>query len=113
MKINQLKINGYGKLKEKEIEFDNYINIVQGKNESGKSTLLSFIVNSLYGISRNKDGKEISDFEKYTPWIGEEFSGKLKYELDNKEKFEIFRDFKNKKPKIFNEKLEDISKELI
>lgn len=111
MKINQLKINGYGKLKEKEIEFDNYINIVQGKNESGKSTLLSFIVNSLYGISRNKDGKEISDFEKYTPWIGEEFSGKLKYELDNKEKFEIFRDFKKKNPKIFNEKLEDISKE--
>lgn len=43
------------------------------KNESGKSTLLNFIVNSFYGISKIK-GKEYSDVEKYTPWLGEEFS---------------------------------------
>ncbi len=111
MKINQLKINSYGKLKDKEIEFKNNINIVQGKNETGKSTLLNFITNSFYGISRNKNGKDISDFEKYMPWAGDDFSGKLQYELDNGEKYEIFRDFRKKNPKIFNEKMEDISKE--
>ena len=111
MKINKLKINAYGKLKEKEINFENNINVIYGKNEAGKSTLLNFIVNSFYGISKNKNGKEISDFEKYTPWIGDEFSGKIEYELDNQEKFEIFRDFKKRNPKIFNEKMEDISKE--
>ena len=111
LKINQLKINGYGKLKEKEIDLKEHINIIYGKNESGKSTLLNFIVNSFYGISKNKNGKEISDFEKYTPWSGEEFSGKIEYELDSKEKFEIFRDFKKKNPKIYNEKMEEISKE--
>jgi len=111
LKINKLKVNAYGKLKEKEIDLENNINIILGKNEAGKSTLLNFIANCFYGISKNKNGKEISDFEKYTPWVGEDFSGKLEYELDNKNRFEIFRDFKKKNPKIFNEKMEDISKE--
>ena len=111
MKINKLKINSYGKLKEKEINLNNGINIIYGQNEKGKSTLINFILNSFYGISKNKKGKEISDYEKYKPWLGEEFSGKVEYELDNKEKFEIYRDFNKKNPKIFNENMEDISKE--
>lgn len=111
MKINKIKINSYGKLKEKEIKLKDGINIIYGENESGKSTLLNFIVNSFYGISKNKKGKEYSDVEKYTPWLGEEFSGKLEYELNNKNKYEIYRDFKKKNPKIFNENMEDISKE--
>lgn len=111
MKINKLKINNYGKLKEKKIEFDKNINIIYGENESGKSTLLNFIVNSIYGISKNKKGKDISNFEKYAPWVGEEFSGKLEYELDNKQKFEVFRDFRKKNPKLYNEEKEEISKQ--
>lgn len=110
MKIKKIKINSYGKLKEKEINLEDGINIISGKNEAGKSTLLKFIVNSFYGISKNKKGKEYSDFEKYTPWVGEEFSGKIEYELDNKNKYEVYRDFKKKNPKIFNDKMEDISK---
>ena len=35
-------------------------------------------------MGKNKKGKEYSDVEKYTPWLGEEFSGKLEYELNNK-----------------------------
>ena len=111
MKINKLKINSYGKLKEKEINLKNGINIIYGQNESGKSTLIKFIINSFFGISKNKNGKELSDYDKYKPWQGEEFSGKIEYELDNKEKFEIYRDFNKKNPKIFNENMEDISNE--
>ncbi len=111
MKINKIKINSYGKLKNKEINLKNGINLIYGKNESGKSTLLRFVINSFYGISKNKKGKEYSDFERYKPWIGEEFSGKIEYELNNKNKFEVYRDFKKKNPRIFNEDKEDISKE--
>ncbi len=111
MKINKIKINSYGKLRDKEINLKDGINLIYGKNESGKSTFLRFIVNSFYGISKNKNGKEYSDFEKYTPWVGEEFSGKIEYELNNKKKYEIYRDFKKKNPKIFNENKEDISKD--
>lgn len=111
MKIKNIKINHYGNLENKEINLDNKINIIYGKNESGKSTLLNYIKNIFYGISKNKNGKEISDYEKYKPWMKEEFSGKLKYELDNGNSFEIFRDFHKKNPKIFNENYEDILKE--
>ena len=111
MKINYLKINNFGKINNKEINLDEKINLIYGKNESGKSTLLNFIINMLYGISKNKNGKEISNYEKFLPWNLEEFSGKIKYELDNKNKFEIFRDFNKKNPKIFDENMEEISKE--
>ena len=110
MQIKNVKINNYGKIKDKDISFSEKINIIYGENEAGKSTLMRFIINSLYGISKNKKGKEYSDFEKYKPWNGDDFSGKISYELDNKEKYEIFRDFKKKSPKIFNENMEDISK---
>ena len=110
MKIKKIKINNYGKLENKEINLKNNLNIIYGENESGKSTLLNFIKNIFYGISKNKNGKNISDYDKFKPWGKEEFSGKLQYELDNGEDIEIFRDFNKKKPKIFNSELEDISK---
>ena len=111
MKINYLKINGFGKIKNKEINLEKNINLIYGKNESGKSTLLKFIYCMIYGVSKNKNGKEISDFEKYKPWNSEEFSGKLIYILDSGEKFEVFREFSKKNPKIYNSNLEEISKQ--
>ena len=111
MKINRIKINSYGKLKEKEIDLKQGINIVYGKNEAGKSTLLRFIINSLYGISKTKKGKEYSDYERFLPWSGDDFSGRIEYELDNGNKYEVLKDFKKKNPKIFNENKEDISKD--
>ena len=101
MKIKNIKINGYGKLEDVEINLGEKINIIKGNNESGKSTLLNFISSSLYGISKNKKGKEISDFDKYKPWNTDAFSGKLEYELDNGDDYEIFRDFKKKTPEIY------------
>lgn len=109
MKILNLKINNFGKLSNKEIEFSDGINIIYGNNESGKSTLLKFIMGMFYGLSKNKNGKFIPDYERYIPWDKDEFSGKISYKLDNKEKFEVFRNFKKKNPQIFNEDLEDIS----
>lgn len=109
MEIKNIKINNYGTLKQKEINLENNINIIYGKNESGKSTLLNYLKNIFYGISKNKNGKEISDYEKYLPWVGEEFSGKIKYQLNNGNTFEIFRDFNKKNPIIFNQDLRDVS----
>ncbi len=110
MKINNLKINGFGKIKDKEIELSEGINIVYGENEAGKSSVLKFITSMLYGASKNKNGKDISDFDRYKPWSSEEFSGKIEYTLDNGENFEVFREFKKKNPTIYNSKKEDISK---
>lgn len=111
MKIEKVQINAFGNLENKQIELDENINIIKGKNESGKSTFLKFIVNMFYGISKNKRGKEFSDYDRYKPWNNEEFSGKITYKLDNGKKYEVFRDFNKKNPKIYNEEGEDISKE--
>lgn len=109
MDIKNIKINAYGNLENKEINLDKKINIIHGANESGKSTMLSYIVNSFYGISKTKDGKDISDYDKYKPWNNNEFSGRISYELDNGEQYGVFRDFNKKNPKIYNKNLEDIT----
>jgi len=110
LKINSFKVNGFGKLKNKQVELKDGINIIYGENESGKSSMLKFISSMFYGASKNKNGKEISDFDKYKPWNIEEFSGKIDYTLDNGENFEVFREFKKKNPLIYNSQKEDISK---
>ena len=109
MKIKNIKVNAYGNIENKDINLEEGINIIHGANESGKSTLLNYIISIVYGISRNKDGKALSDYEKYKPWNSNEFSGRISYKLENGEKYEIFRDFNKKNPKIYNDKLEDIS----
>ena len=109
MKINSIKINSYGKLKDKNFDLEK-LNIIYGKNESGKSTILKFILNLFFNISKNKDGKNISDFEKYFPWNENDFSGKIIYQLDNNKKYDVFRDFNKKNPQIFDENGMDISK---
>ena len=111
MEIRKLKINGFGKLKDKDIELKEGINIIYGKNEAGKSTLLKFITGMFYGVSKNKNGGNIPELDKVEPWDNEEFSGKINYVLDNKNEYEVYREFKKKNPKIFNSNLEDISKE--
>mgnify|MGYP005817602283 FL=1 len=109
MKIKHLKINGFGSIKEKELQFKDGINIVYGENESGKSTILKFIINMLYGASKNKKGREISDFDQFKPWYTDQFSGKITYELDNGEEYEVYREFKKKSPIIYNAKKEEIT----
>lgn len=111
MKINSLKINGFGKLHNKEIELSDGINIIFGENESGKSSTLKFISSMLYGACKNKNGKEISDIERFKPWKTEEFSGKIEYTLDNNEKYEVYREFKKRNAIIYNSNKEDISKD--
>ncbi len=110
MKINYLKINGFGKIEDKEIEMSDKINLIYGNNEAGKSTLLKFISGMFYGVSKNKNKKEISDYEQYNPWEAKDFSGKMIYQLDNDDKYEVYRDFNKKNPQIYNENGEEISK---
>jgi len=110
LKIEKIKINSFGKLENKEYNLSENINLIYGKNEAGKSTLLKFIQNTFYGTSKNKKGKTFSDYDLYKPWNDGDFSGKIKYKLDSGEEYEVYREFGKKSPKIYNNKLEDISK---
>lgn len=53
MQIKKIKINQYGNIEDKELNLSKF-NVVYGKNEAGKSTILNFIMSTFYGISKNK-----------------------------------------------------------
>lgn len=110
LRIKHLKVNGFGKLKDKELDLKSGINVIYGENEAGKSTLLKFISAMFYGASKNKNGKNIADFDKFKPWKTEEYSGTVDYNLDNGEEFTVYREFKRKNPTIYNSRKEDITK---
>ena len=109
MNIKRIRINGFGKLEKKEIQFDKRINVIYGNNEAGKSTLLKFMSSCLYGISKNKNGETISDYEKYKPWHNYDYSGKIEYQMDDSHIYEVYRDFNKKNPIIYDENGEDLS----
>ena len=109
MKLKKIKINGFGKLKNTNIDFKDKINIVHGNNEAGKSTLLRFITGSLFGISKNKEGKDLADYEKYRPWDSQEYSGKITYSLDDGNTYEVFRDFDKRKAILYDKDGLDIT----
>ena len=111
MQINKININNYGNLSNKEINLDKKINIIYGKNEAGKSTLLNFIESMFFGANKNKGKKLIPDFDRYNPWNNGEYSGTIDYQLENGDEFHIYRDFKKKNPQILNKLGKDISQE--
>ncbi|MEK4043649.1 AAA family ATPase [Paenibacillus sp. FSL H8-0048] len=50
MKIDSLRIGGYGRLTQREIGLNEGVTVLFGRNEAGKSTTLQFIRAMLYGI---------------------------------------------------------------
>lgn len=110
MKLKSIQVNGFGKLKNKNIEFNDGINLIIGSNESGKSTLMGFIKAMFYGVNKNKAGNTFSEVERYKPWQDIEFSGKVEYEV-HKKIYNAFRDFNKNSAKVYDETGNDISKD--
>ena len=108
MKIDDFKINNYGKIENSEVFLQNGINLIKGYNEAGKSTILSFLNSMLYGIDKTKKGN-ISEYDRYLPWLSTNFSGSMNYRLDNGNTYYVFRDFKKKTPIILDRNRNDIT----
>lgn len=101
MVIKELKMKNFGKFTYKDIELRDGINIVYGNNESGKSTVHSFIRGMLFGLEK-KRGRASKDnlYERYKPWEGNTlFSGYMKVE-DNGEVYDLSRVFTQEEKKI-------------
>ena len=90
MRIDKLEIISFGKFKNKTIDLKSGVNIIAGNNESGKSTVISFIYAMFYGFGESR-GKSLSLREKYTPWDGGVCEGKLSLTTDDGEKITIYR----------------------
>ena len=101
MKITQIYIKSFGKLKDREISFGPGVNIVYGPNESGKSTLHAFIRSMLFGISRQRGRAARTDsYSRYEPWDRPaDFAGVLRFESGGKE-FRLERSFYKKDVRV-------------
>ena len=80
MKILELHINSFGKLKNKHIRFSDRFNLIYGYNEAGKSTIHSFIKAMLLGMDRTRVRANPNDaWSRYLPWdLGADYSGSMK-----------------------------------
>ena len=102
MKILKLNISNFGLLHNKRIELSEGLNLIYGENESGKSTIHSFIKGMLFGIDKSRGRPTFNDmYDKYQPWkTPGSYDGSLEFEVDKKS-YHIYRNFeKNNKEMI-------------
>lgn len=94
MQINELLLKNFGKFHDRQIDLDEGINLIHGENESGKSTIHTFIRGMLFGIERGRGRAAQNDtFSIYEPWENPNYySGILKFKSGEKH-FRIERNF--------------------
>lgn len=78
MTIHEIKINGFGKHSNLQIDFKEGVNVIYGGNESGKSTIAAFIRAMLYGLSGRGAQNER---KKFSPWDKSvKYGGEMSFE---------------------------------
>ncbi len=94
MKICELVLKNFGKFSGKKISLPEGVQILYGENESGKSTIHTFIRGMLFGIERGRGRAAKGDvFSIYEPWENSNYySGRLIFETGGKH-FIIDRNF--------------------
>ena len=94
MKLLSLHIDGFGKFKNKDLQFADNMNIIYGYNEAGKSTIFMFIKAMFYGLERAKGRASKSDtWTKFKPWgNGDIYGGNLRFSYHDND-YRIERDF--------------------
>lgn len=92
MYINRIEIFGYGKWSNVRMDFHQQLQIFQGENESGKSTLRSFIQHVLFGFPKKVAGKY-----PYEPHHGGVMGGRIWLDETDEGSLVIERYIKNGK----------------
>lgn len=94
MKIRELMLRNFGMFQDKNIRFEAGINVIYGENESGKSTIHSFMKGMLFGMERGRGRASVYDtFSIYEPWENPNYySGYLRFESGGK-LFRVDRNF--------------------
>lgn len=86
MKLLELRIRNFGKLTDRNIELSDGINLIYGENESGKSTVHTFIKGMLFGLERARGRAAANDtYSLYEPWENPNYySGAVRFESGKK-----------------------------
>lgn len=89
MTLNTIHINRFGKLSNLEIQLTEGLNVLEGCNESGKTTIAAFIKYIFYGLSGRNDRDGISEKKRYVS--GSEISGYITVTTDDGVPYRIER----------------------
>ncbi len=96
MIIKDLQIRHFGKLNNTHIPLSRGLNIITGKNESGKSTISAYIEAMLFGMVGARKSIQYNTRSKYMPWGESKAEGQLTISYGNEE-IAIQRSFGAKK----------------
>ena len=87
MKIDKIMIRNFGKIHDKSLELGDGINVLYGENESGKTTIHTFLKGMFFGISRSRGRAAKKDvYSTYEPWANPaEYGGTMWFECRNED----------------------------
>ncbi len=107
VKIRKLHLGAFGKFENFSLDFSSGLNLIEGMNETGKSTVHTFIEGMLFGFyTRNIKVKRYTEkHEHYRPRHLNRYEGYMIVELKDK-RLRIERNFDKKQGfvKVFNDK---------
>ena len=94
MQIRELQLKHFGKFTDKTVNLTDGINLIYGENESGKSTIHTFIKSMFFGMERGRGRAAAKDtYHQYEPWENPNYySGSLRF-LCGKRNFMLQRHF--------------------
>lgn len=68
MIIEKIEIRSFGLLRDMTLEFSQSVNVIEGQNEAGKSTIAAFIKYMLFGFDSNESDDVLSERKKRINW---------------------------------------------
>ena len=77
MIIEKINIKSFGMLTDMTLEFSSGINVIEGQNEAGKSTIAAFIKYMLYGFEGADDSENLSERQKRINWYTNRAEGSM------------------------------------
>ncbi len=94
MKVKEIQIKNFGKLRNINVRPLPGLNVIYGENETGKSTMQQFITGMLFGMEKQPDKQgDHQSYQQYEPWEdGSFYAGGLKFTVADKP-FLLERDF--------------------
>lgn len=84
MKLISCHIENFGKLSNLDIDFQDTYNEYVEENGWGKSTLVAFIQAMFYGLSSKGKDIEKNERQRYMPWQGGLFGGRICFKINDK-----------------------------
>jgi uncharacterized protein YhaN len=103
VRLVTLRIRGFRRFRDTEVDCDHRRLLVVGPNEAGKSTLMECLLTGLFGLAPAKRGAgHHAALREATPWTGEGVGLSLAYRLDGGRSVEVDWDLSGERTQVID-----------